>query len=486
MKILSRLEKSREFWFLFITSVSFFLFRLPSLFEPNWYGDEGIYQVIGRGLNQGRLLYSGIWDNKPPLLYVIYQIFNGDQFWLRLASLVTGLLAIIAFFALARELFPKKHISLWISTAVFAFLFGIPLIEGNIANSENFMLAPIIFAAYLIFSANNEQKTPSYSLSFFFPGFFLGIAFLFKIVALFDFAALLCFIFIIHFGIKKILNIFSMLVPFSVGFFIPLLVSVLYFFARGSLSDFIHAALLQNVGYVGYANKLIIPQGYLILKTALLGAFVIFLFFKRVKIEKNVLFVIIWLMFSLFNAFFSQRPYTHYVLVALPSVCLLLGLIFYEKRGQKILTLVFIATLFLLIKNFLYFGKTILYYQNYISFLRDEKSINEYRSFFDKNTPADYKIADYLRTHLKDEDSFFLWGNNAQVYVLAHRLPPGRYTVAYHMTSSKESLAETAKALRKNVPKFVVISEKQPFPFSMLGYKQKMTIDSTSIYERTF
>src|SRR3989338_9069425 len=101
MKFLAKVEKNRSFWFLLAGSFIFFLLRFPSLFEPNWYGDEGISQVLGLAIRSGRLLYRDIWDNKPPLLYVLYSFFNSDQFWLRLASIVFGVLALIVFFALS-------------------------------------------------------------------------------------------------------------------------------------------------------------------------------------------------------------------------------------------------------------------------------------------------------------------------------------------------------------------------------------------------
>ena len=90
MKILKRLEKSKSFWFLLGISFLFFLLRLPSLIEPNWYGDEGIYQIIGKAMGSGRILYSQIWDNKPPLLYITYALFNGEQFQVRIFSLISS------------------------------------------------------------------------------------------------------------------------------------------------------------------------------------------------------------------------------------------------------------------------------------------------------------------------------------------------------------------------------------------------------------
>ena len=61
--------------FISVVVLIFSLLRLPSVIEPYWYGDEGIYEVLAQAMNQGRGLYSGIWDNKPPLLYIIYANF---------------------------------------------------------------------------------------------------------------------------------------------------------------------------------------------------------------------------------------------------------------------------------------------------------------------------------------------------------------------------------------------------------------------------
>ncbi|HZJ18196.1 MAG TPA: glycosyltransferase family 39 protein, partial [Patescibacteria group bacterium] len=189
MKTLGKLEKSFGTWFLIFTCFFFFILRLPSLFEPYWYGDEGIYQAIGLRINSGGILYQNAFDNKPPLLYVFYSFFNSDQFMVRLGSLFFGILAVIAFYFLAKKLFEKK-LAVFSSTGFFALMFAIPLFEGNIANAENLMLFPLILAGFLIFSNREKMKNKF----FFLAGLLTGLAFLFKVVAVFDFAAFFIFI----------------------------------------------------------------------------------------------------------------------------------------------------------------------------------------------------------------------------------------------------------------------------------------------------
>ncbi|HZE87342.1 MAG TPA: glycosyltransferase family 39 protein [Methylomirabilota bacterium] len=508
MKLLIKLEKSKTFWYLLCISLLFFFLRFPSLIEPNWYGDEGIYQVIGIALNHGRLLYSQIWDNKPPLLYLTYALFQGDQFGVRIASLFIGLLSVWLFFQLCQKLFEKVQTSV-IASVLFALLFATPLLEGNIANAENFMLLPLIISALAVYIAATTKKTQKQYHFFLTPqhvllnaaGFLLGIAFLFKIVALFDLAAFFCFLVILalpeknKFTLATIKNLcsylFIHLLLFIIGFIVPLLITISYFAANHALSDFIQATFFGNIGYVSYGNALIIPQGFLILKLLLLAGVVALLALKRAHFSKPLLFIVLWLAFSLFNAFFSQRPYTHYVLVLLPSFCLLFGLLINEKnfKIQQRLFVILFAVLFLVLSNFNLYGvyKTLFYYQNAILFIAGKKTVASYQSFFDPKTPRDYEVASFLKTHTHPTEQILLWGDSAQIYALSKTLPLTKYTVSYHITQSKNGIVQTQEALNTIKPKYVIILSEAPgFPFQLDTYTKGFSLNGAVMYEKTF
>lgn len=495
MKILGRLEKSKDFWFALIASSIFFLLRLPSLFEPYWYGDEGIYQTIGIALSQGKLLYKDIFDNKPPLIYLLYSLFSSDQFTLRLVSIIFGVLSVIAFFLLTKKLFAEfktnNKFACYLSTAFFSFIFGLPLIEGNIANAENFMLLPIILSALLI--VNQKQFKNS-----FLAGLLLGIAFLFKVVAVFDFAALFLFISFVflnnlqkHLKIKETAKTLGkQLSPFIFGFILPIVTTCLFFLLRGAFSDFLNATLSTNVGYVGYGNKLLgIPQGLLFIKLLALAIFSVIIFIKKEKLGLASIFILLWFSFSLFNAFFSERPYGHYLLVLLPSFSLLLGLFIVSNKFKQIYLTLAIGSLLVIFKNFSLYPleKNILYYQNIFDFIIGKIDVASYQSFFDKRTPLDYEIVQFIQPKMKTTDSIFIWGNNAQVYKLINTLPPGKYIVAYHITNYPDGFTNTKIALEKKKPKFIITMPGQtPMPFSLANYFHKINIDNITIYERFF
>lgn len=496
MKFLGELEKSKNFWFLLITSLFFFILRLPSLFEPYWYGDEGVYQVLGLAIRNGRLLYKDIWDNKPPLLYSLYALFNSDQFLIRLVSLIFGIATVIVFFLLAKKIFNKNRTSI-IVTSFFALLFSLPILEGNIANAENFMLLPIVSSALILTHVNGSilQRSQNKNLLLIsLSGLMLGIAFLFKIVAVFDFAAFSLFILFMddrlleHLKHKKYFAFEVKKLTYFVAAFssLPLLI-FLFFFLKGALPDFLRATLFSNVGYVGYGNTLIIPQGLLILKLLILSAFVFYIYKKRESLGVGNVLILLWFSFSLFDAFFSQRPYTHYLLMLLSSFCLLLGALIESTRYKLFFASLSLISFLLVLLNFNFYTKTFYYYGNFLSFETGKETVKSYQTFFDKMTPIDYELALYIKTNLKTKDNIYIWGNNAQLYKLTDKLPPGKYTVAYHVMGMKGGIEETIKALSIKRPKLIIIMPyMDSVPFSLMDYSKKTMISGVSVYERIF
>jgi hypothetical protein len=519
MKFLATLEKKKLLWWVIVLCLVFFLFRLPSIIEPYWYGDENIYEVVGQAMDHGRLLYRDIWDNKPPLLYIIYAIAQGDQATVKTFSLISGLFSLIVFVLLSEKLFKKYLITIPLSI-LYLFLLGTPILEGNIANAEVFMLLPILLAGLLLYKLTDASWIKSRKLKhssivnpqslLFTAGLLLGLAFLFKIVALFDFAAFLIFFNLLHlpenisFSFRKqirkhevgflnktvwensILNSRFLIL----GFVVPLFITFLYFAFNNALTEFFQATFSGNVSYVGSNNYFFgIPQGLLLIKVILLVAVIYMILLKRKAFSKQTLFIILWLSFSLFNVFFSERPYTHYVIVLLPSFCLFVGLFFSEKlMKEKLLVLTGIALiLFIIFSQFqLNFNKSFLYYQNAITFLTNGESVEKYQEFFDSKTPRDYAVASFVIKNTTPADNIFVWGNNPEIYALSHKLPPGKYTVAYHITQNN-ALTETEIAIAKAKPKYVIIlTEAEPLPFGLPLYIMRYTIPGATIYERSF
>ena len=119
-----------------------FIFRFPSLFEPFWYGDEGIFAAVARNLNFGGTLYATAWDNKPPMIYLtyalIFNVFGVSMFWLRLITAIVVLSTAAALYEISLKILGTKRALL--ATFIFGAVTSLRIIEGNLALTEIFMI----------------------------------------------------------------------------------------------------------------------------------------------------------------------------------------------------------------------------------------------------------------------------------------------------------------------------------------------------------
>src|SRR5207302_2110348 len=120
------------------TFVLAFVVRYPSLYEPRWYGDEGIFAAIAQNIRHGETLYSQAWDNKPPLVFFTYagiqSIFGTGVFPLHLITTLVALSTQSVTMLVALRLFGR--VRALIAALTVAFLLGTPIIEGNLAMTE--------------------------------------------------------------------------------------------------------------------------------------------------------------------------------------------------------------------------------------------------------------------------------------------------------------------------------------------------------------
>lgn len=469
--------KSRYFWLL-ISCIVFVLLRFPSLIEPNWYGDEGIYQVVGNALNSGRILYQQIWDNKPPLLYIIYAVSSSNLYIVKLLSLLSGLASVVAFYFLANKIL-KNKLALNISTVTYAVLFGSPILEGNIANAENFMLFPTILSALLILKYKDSRKRKF----LIFAGLLLSISLALKIVAVFDAFAFLVFLILTNTASLKKFS--KEIVFFGLSFISLLLFFSAYFAVKGAFSDFLQGVFFQNYSYVGEENSVYFPMAILVFKTVFIGI-ILFLFLKyRKRISENKLFIYIWILFAVYSAFFSARPYTHYLLVVLPPFCLLFSNFFNRSKKNLLEILIIIFIVFSAFFHFQIYKKTFAYYGNFFSFIFSHETITDYESFFDTNTPRDYMLANFITSNIGPNENVFLWSDNAQIYALSNKLPTGKYIVAYHIKFYSNADVITRNQIESVKPRYIIQTADGPIVDNVLSsYQLKYLIDGAKIYER--
>lgn len=477
--IKSLLEHHKLLVFFFLSVI---VLRIPSLFEPYWYGDEGVYLTLGLTVRRGLVLYRDIHDNKPPLLYWLAAL-SENLFWFKFLLLTTSLASIALFYKLSRLIFSESKKAVLIACGLFTLLTTLPLVEGNIANAENFLILFTILGMLLLIY--KEKITTGMAVLI---GFCFSIAILFKVPAGADFGAV--FFFLLFFQNK---NPKKIIIPLLMGLFIPIFFVTLYYFLRGAFSQFITAAFLQNIGYLSswqtgsHAAKSLpmglISRGFLVLGTTGI------LFSLRKKLPEYFILCVLWFAFAMFGATLSGRPYAHYLLETVPALSLILGyLVLKTKISEKILMAGSVIALIISIAYFrFWFYSPFTYYKNFVSFAVGIENKTQYFNRFNPSVNRNYKVSDYLAGRTKSSDKIFVWGDEPFIYALSRRLPAGRYTVAYHVIDF-QGQRETEAALLSQKPKFIVkiAGEKKQFPemdkIILDNYKLITTIDDADLY----
>jgi len=449
---------------LFVLLLVVLILRIPSFFEPYSYGDEMIYLALGEAIRQGIPLYSGIHDNKPPLLYIVAAV-AGNLFWFKAILTVWVILTIYIFWKFLDYLFPKNTKAQVVGTFIFSILTTIPLLEGNIVNAELFMIGPTIFAFYLLLS---KKLTPR---NLFTSGFLFSISTLFKVPAAFDLPTII-FVWIAGLkvvNLKHIKAIAKNIFYLAVGFSAPIIVTLAWFYTQGSFNEYLVAAFMQNVGYLSswrpsdIQEPFLVKNAPLIMRSLIVLAGLTLLFWKRGKLSKKFLFASSWMLLSLFAVTLSERPYPHYLIQSIAPLSILSAMFFTQKTLEQVLVIIPLALFFLVPKyyNFWHY-KTLPYFEKFVKFAIGKQTYDQYLQTFGSNVERNYKISEYIVSVTKESEKIFVWGSDSSaIYAITKRFPPGKYIADYHIKDFSSD-NQTVLTLRSDPPSFIVILPSSP------------------------
>lgn len=487
------------------------LLRIPTFFEPYWYGDEAIYLTIGVALRQGARLYAEIIDHKTPLIYYLAMVPN--QLWFRMLTTTWMLVTTAAFYYLAQQLLKKTTPTL-IATLLFVLVTSLPWFEGNIPNGELFVMGFILVGSLFFLRTPiadgflNQTFTKSVTITslpkaikwYLASGIFFGLAILTKVPALFDAAAFLAmawfgFTAAILTALKQAKNWSTPLWLTSLsranahlavvigGIAATIVSSIVYFVARGSGQAYLDYGLLYNFRYVQswslpFSNPIVQFLFTLPGKALLAGLVLLLLTALAKKISPAVQFAAGWFVLALFASLLSNRPYPHYFLQLAPAFSLLIGAccltladIWKDITNRSHQTNQFIDSLPLLItvglisltgwilislKVGLY--PTASYYATSWKLITGQISQEAYQQSFNHLMRDNYQAAAIINQ--SDNPHLFIWGTNPMLYALSQKSPTGRFTVSFHIHDFK-AYDETITSVIEKQPPFIVVMDNE-------------------------
>jgi 4-amino-4-deoxy-L-arabinose transferase-like glycosyltransferase len=488
---------SKHYLYFCLILFGIFLLRVPSLFEPLWYGDEGIFAAVARNLNLGGVLYQTAWDNKPPMIYLtyssIFKWFGVSEFNIHMAALI----AVLVTAALIYEMVVSKYSArrALVAMGIFGILSSLRVFEGNLALTEVFM---VMFTALGMFVAI-KRKFDYFSL--FVAGIFFAIASLYKQVGAFEAAALGIYLFFIS---KNFAEFVKRGILLTLGFSIPYLITVGYFAKMHLLGDYIFAAYTY---YRIYLNES--PQYAILInvfKYAPIILAIVYCFFKKRQKELSVFnLFILWLCFSFLGSYFSGRAYGHYMVQILPALSVVLATVppslVLWRAGKFELKKVSIAfgvgiTLVILILTRLLFpnifgwnpGDQFKYYGNFLNYVIGNKSLDSYNNFFDGNVSRIMAANDFLQARNATGKSVYIWGDLPWIYATSGVWNPSRYVTSFHVFGVPNGKAEVMASIAKNPPIYILKPPRSIGEFNELenllasNYTLVSNIEGTYVY----
>lgn len=508
MPKLKRIFSSPLFWIITLT----ILLRLPTLFEPHYFFDEGIYAVVGKAWFQGAKLYSEIWDHKPPGIFVIYELsFVLESltkidilFWAKLAATLAVLGTEVLLYKIAKLALQEKEATdfftsntptlqssnylistlQFLPSILYLLLTSLPFYEGYLANTEIFMVFFVCLGAFFLLQKllSPAQKNPPLSTNpLLWAGVFLGLGILFKPVALFD--ALFFVVLVAFIKPKDLLTLIT-------GICLPLLITAFYFIFQGNFLDFWQTNITYNIAYATVVNQSLTSYSNLILLFSRL--FILLLtslyLFKKIpssKVKKAnfalppIEIFSTWLIFDILGISLSLRPYLHYLIQAFPALAVLATFWLKDALASRrfqvslsslLISLSALTLLFIPINEKLKLTRIIPYqfdsfgyYQNFLNFIFGSKPKAEYLKFFDngvlENQILKEKIKNLENTNRMDfKSKIFIWadGEAPWLYYDLKTTPPIPYTNYFHVESNPQGLRKTRQKLEKNLPRLII------------------------------
>lgn len=452
-----------------LVGVIFFFLFIFIASNPYLSYDEGIWTYIGRIWHRlGVPPYLSAVENKTPGIYVLFafsDIFSFENIFLvRLLGLFAVILSSFFIYLIGKLL--HSQLTGVISMYFFGLINTWYLVDGfSFAQTETFMVLFSILSFYFLILSTASKYTLSY---LFLSGFCIGIAILFKQIALTTLIALLLFYIIVTTKkiskAKQLIGISILIVSLSIALVISCFVM---YFSGVSLKEYIDGSwlILFNSGSRApdlkfhFINFL---KTFFTTKFIFIWPFIGLLFFYKYLL-KNIFFtgLLIWLLFDFIGVNASGYYYGHQLKQLLPSIALILSFILTEFIINKHTDIDIKKKIIMVISCL------IIYLMPYKHLYKNYKAIQIYKY----QQPAYIKISSWIKKNTNQNDYIYVVGNDMKLILsltISERVSSSKYLNAIFL--SRESDRQLLYSdLKNKPPKLILKIEKDSIDSKVYG-----------------
>jgi 4-amino-4-deoxy-L-arabinose transferase-like glycosyltransferase len=417
-------ETAQRRWLL-AALVLFLLLRIPSWFEPHWYTDEAGYANTAYLAAHGRVLYLTVWNNKPPLLFWIYDIalswFGPSELGLHLLSTLAGGLTLAAVWQMVRREWGGRGMGR--TMVVATLLLGLPLLSAELALPENFLIFPEAAGMLMLLRSFSERGRWRAVLELG-AGTAFGLACLIQQTAV---GPLLAMVFLVALmpragsvrGAMRVLMAGAIVTGAGIA---P------YLFWAGPS----HVYYFLVTSFEGYTSRTLPLNLLTLLPRGLAGALLVLGVVAARKRDPRTVLIWTWLGVDLLTYVLPNRPYPFHLLPAAVPLALVVGRL--PRPSLATLRLSFaplvagallsaalwgqLMVTYLPIDDFYTAGRTVLYYPMFVGRATGVVSKASYQDFYDYRVRAEAEAGSWIRAHGLTGARTVVWSADSWAYLL--------------------------------------------------------------------
>ena len=430
-KIFSKIRKYTSYIFLFIIVLIISLIYLDS--SPLYKNmlpdiDSSVFQVMGKGLLENKIIYKDLFDHKGPIVYIINALafIISNKYGLFIMEFIIAYIGTVFIYKTARIML-NKDFSM-IMSIIYVFISFKYFYGGNF--TEEYAIAFISIAMYYIIKILHSKENNK--LNWIMVGTTFAITFLIKptyctIWAVFGLVQLICSI-----KDKKIKELIKAIAYMLFGILIIAIPIIIYLVVNGAMDSFIDAYFLMNIKYskstilqkIQGLLQLFLGYKYDIYLVIMIISNFIILMSKKIN-KRTKVFVTLFFIIATILTGWAPAAYNHYLIQLAPCFTLEIIIAMYiinEKIKErdlmnfkiiKELPLKFISAMAVVCVMILISVKL-------VSFEKDM----EYKNYCYENFR---NLISEIKNYIGKDDEILVLGNNSYYYLLFDKLPETKY-----------------------------------------------------------
>ena len=430
--------------------------------------DSAVFQIMGRGMLNGQVMYKDLFDHKGLVMYVINAIayLISPQIGLFIVEILFIYIGAV-FIYKTSKLFINKEISL-IMSLIYLILMFVSISGGNF--TEEYAMTFTSIALYcivkIIYQNEYENKLlwvvigTTFALSFFIKPTYTAVWVAFGIIQ-----------FISSVKEKKIKELLKYILYMIIGILIVTVPIAMYLIINNDINDFINAFFVLNMKY-SKASLLRKAQTfwelinkYKFIRYIVIGIICNILMSFNKKIDlKNRLFVTSFFLISIILTAWAPQAYKHYLTQLVPVIVLeLIEICLYIKENLKLnekeskILKELPQNLILILIICCMVGVT-------------GNEISKKTGIFSRMSQNGELInneLDKLKKYLNEEDEIIVLGNQPYYYMYLNKYPKFKYFFQLPIILYDNSIKDEAQNyIMENKPKVVIKY--------MVGYSEKV------------